>query len=62
MNSDMACCFKPMTCFTFRVLYFTFSYGFKTNVLCNKNEEVYANIVQDKNKTFFRKLNFIFWS
>lgn len=52
MNSDAACCFKPMNCFTFHVLYIAFSYGFKTNALCNKNKEVYANIVQHKIKIF----------
>lgn len=51
MNSDMAC-FKPMTCFTFHVLYVAFSYGFKTNALYNKNKDVYANVVHHKIKIF----------
>lgn len=53
MKSDMACCFKPMTCFTFHVPYITFSYGLKTNALFNKNKEVYANIEQHKINIIF---------
>lgn len=52
VNSDMACCFQPMTCFTFHVLYIAFTYGFKTNALCNESEVVYAKIVQHKIKIF----------
>lgn len=59
MNSDMACCFKPMTCFTSHVLYLAFSYSFKTNALCNKNKEVYANLVQHKIKIITIKFHFI---
>lgn len=48
----MACCFQPMTCFTFHVLYVAFTYGFKTNALCNESKVVYAKIVQQKIKIF----------
>lgn len=52
MNSDMAFCFKSVTCFTFHKLYLTFGYGFKKKALCSDNKEVYAKMVQHRIKMF----------